>query len=112
MKPIYLDLPTVATAVSLSEATIQKLVREHKFPKPRVLSDRRVAWLTREIETWAEACPVSDLAPPRNTGHCNRRRKICASQDLISRPASDQVRDGLAVTSSRVVIAPQRTTAL
>ncbi|MBR8049537.1 helix-turn-helix transcriptional regulator [Burkholderia vietnamiensis] len=90
MKPIYLDLSALATAVSLSEATIQKLVREHKFPKPRVLSDRRVAWLTHEIERWAEACPVSDLAPPPNTGHSNRRRKIGVSQDLIRQRASDQ----------------------
>ncbi|HDR9064457.1 helix-turn-helix transcriptional regulator [Burkholderia vietnamiensis] len=90
MKPIYLDLPAVATAVSLSEATIQKLVREHKFPKPRVLSDRRVAWLTREIETWAEACPVSDLAPPPNTGHGNRRRKTCVSKNMVCQSASDR----------------------
>ncbi|WP_080409329.1 helix-turn-helix transcriptional regulator [Burkholderia ubonensis] len=81
MKPIYLDLPAVAEAVSLSEATIQKLVRENKFPKPRILSDRRVAWLTREIETWAEGCPVSDLAPPPNTGHNNRRRKAISSDN-------------------------------
>ncbi|WP_244254228.1 helix-turn-helix transcriptional regulator [Burkholderia vietnamiensis] len=92
IKPLYLDLPAVAVALSLSEATVQKLVRERKFPKPRLLSDRRVAWLTREVEAWAEACPESDLAPPPNTGHSNRRRKAtCAIQDLTSRSASDQV---------------------
>ncbi|WP_230959288.1 helix-turn-helix transcriptional regulator [Burkholderia cepacia] len=92
IKPLYLDLPAVAIALSLSEATVQKLVRERKFPKPRLLSDRRVAWLTREVEAWAEACPESDLAPPPNTGHSNRRRKVtCASQHLNSRSASDQI---------------------
>ncbi|WP_244110441.1 helix-turn-helix transcriptional regulator [Burkholderia ambifaria] len=92
IKPLYLDLPAVAIALSLSEATVQKLVRERKFPKPRLLSDRRVAWLTREVEAWAEACPESDLAPPPNTGHSNRRRKItCASQGLTSQSASDHV---------------------
>ncbi|WP_230948436.1 helix-turn-helix transcriptional regulator [Burkholderia cepacia] len=92
IKPLYLDLPAVAIALSLSEATVQKLVRERKFPKPRLLSDRRVAWLTREVEAWAEACPESDLAPPPNTGHSNRRRKFtCASQDLKSRSASDHI---------------------
>ncbi|WP_230944887.1 helix-turn-helix transcriptional regulator [Burkholderia cepacia] len=92
IKPLYLDLPAVAIALSLSEATVQKLVRERKFPKPRLLSDRRVAWLTREVETWAEACPESDLAPPPNTGHSNRRRKVtCASQEQTSRSASDHV---------------------
>lgn len=74
MKPIYLDLPRVAELVSLSEASVQKLVRESRFPKPRLLSDKRVAWLTREVEEWAESRPVSDLSPPPNTGHSNRRR--------------------------------------
>ncbi|RQR89089.1 AlpA family phage regulatory protein [Burkholderia sp. Bp8977] len=92
MKPLYLDLPAVAITLSLSEATVQKLVREREFPKPRLLSDRRVAWLTREVEAWAEACPESDLAPPPNTGHSNRRRKVtCASQDRTSQSASDDV---------------------
>ncbi|MGU7816580.1 helix-turn-helix transcriptional regulator [Burkholderia sp. AW49-1] len=92
IKPLYLDLPAVAITLSLSEATVQKLVRERKFPKPRLLSDRRVAWLTREVEAWAEACPESDLAPPPNTGHRNRRRKVtCASPDLTFQSASDQV---------------------
>lgn len=76
MKPIYLDIATVADYVSLSEASVQKLVRESRFPKPRLISDKRVAWLTREVEEWAEQRPVSDLAPPPNTGHSNRRRII------------------------------------
>lgn len=72
LKPIYLDLPTVAAVVSLSEAQIQKLVREEQFPRPRMLSGRRVGWLLREVEDWAEARPVSNLLPPPNTGHANR----------------------------------------
>ncbi|WP_081056364.1 helix-turn-helix transcriptional regulator [Burkholderia territorii] len=93
MKPIYLDLPAVATALSLSEATVQKLVRESKFPKPRLLSDRRVAWLTREVEAWAEACPESDLAPPPNTGHGNRRRRAI-SPDISARARQETARGG------------------
>jgi prophage regulatory protein len=68
MKPLYLDLSAVAIAVALAETTIQKLVREKAFPQPRKLSGRRVGWLVREIEEWAEARPVSDLLPPHNTG--------------------------------------------
>lgn len=68
VKPIYLDLPTTAAVVSLSEATVQKLVRQSQFPKPRELSGRRVAWLLRELEEWAEARPVSSMLPPANTG--------------------------------------------
>ena len=68
LKPIYLELPAVASTVTLAEATIQKLVREGAFPAPRQLSGRRVGWLVREIEEWAENRPVSDLPPPPNTG--------------------------------------------
>lgn len=71
VRPIYLDLPTVAGFVSLSEASVQKLVREDSFPKPRMLSGRRVAWLIHEVEDWAEKRPISDLLPPPN---CGRRK--------------------------------------
>ncbi|MBS1170156.1 MAG: hypothetical protein H6R01_1074 [Burkholderiaceae bacterium] len=68
MKPIYIDLPSVASVTSLSETTIQRLVRESQFPKPRQLSGNRVAWLVREVDEWSEARPISDLPPPMNTG--------------------------------------------
>lgn len=68
MRPLSIDLAGAAAATSLSEATIQKLVREGKFPKPRALSGRRVAWLVREVEEWLESRPVSEMLPPANTG--------------------------------------------
>jgi len=69
MKPIFIDLATLANVLALSESTIQKLTREDiNFPKPRQLSERRVGWLTSEIEQWAVARPISDLLPPENTG--------------------------------------------
>lgn len=67
IKPLYVDLPTVAAMVALSESSIQRRVRENRFPKPRQVSLRRVAWLLREIEEWAEGQPVSELLPPHNT---------------------------------------------
>lgn len=67
-RPIYLDKRTVAEVLSLSEWTIEEMVRQNAFPKPRVLSSKRVGWLLREIEEWAEARPVSALPPPPNTG--------------------------------------------
>jgi prophage regulatory protein len=80
MKQIYLDLSAVAEVLSLSETTVQKLVREdEQFPKPRMLSDRRVGWLAREIESWAESRPVSTLLPPANTG---RRKKRANPQQV------------------------------
>jgi len=74
VKPLYLELEAVAGAVALAATTVQRLVREGAFPKPRQLSGRRVAWLVRELEEWAEQRPVSDLPPPANTGHANRRQ--------------------------------------
>ncbi|MEG0040865.1 MAG: AlpA family phage regulatory protein [Massilia sp.] len=67
MKPIYLELEAVAGAVALAASTVQRLVRENAFPKPRQLSGRRVGWLVREVEEWAETRPVSDLLPPTNS---------------------------------------------
>lgn len=66
--PIYADLPTVAAMLSVSESTVQKLVRETDFPKPRKISSNRVGWLVREVTEWAELRPVSDLPPPPNCG--------------------------------------------
>ncbi len=63
MKPIYLDLPGVAAAISLSMSSIKNMVASGKFPRPRELSGRRVAWLVREIEEWCEARPVSTMLP-------------------------------------------------
>ncbi len=66
MTPAILDLPAVSNYVALSESTVQKLVREHGFPRPRQLSGRRVGWLTKEVEAWVESRPIADLLPPEN----------------------------------------------
>lgn len=66
MKPAVLDFTNVCEYVALSTSTVQKLVRESEFPKPRLLSGRRVGWLTREVDEWAETRPVADLLPPVN----------------------------------------------
>ncbi|PBI88580.1 hypothetical protein BKP43_33610 [Variovorax boronicumulans] len=42
-RPLYLDKSTVAQFIALSETTVERPVREDGFPKPRVLSGRRVA---------------------------------------------------------------------
>lgn len=68
LKPLYLDLHAVCEIVNLAPATLQLMVRQEQFPKPRQLSARRVGWLVREVEDWAEQRPVSDLLPPSNTG--------------------------------------------
>ncbi len=68
VKRLYIDLETAAEVVALSVSTVQELVRQGQFPAPRQLSGRRVGWLMREVEDWAESRPVSNLPPPPNTG--------------------------------------------
>lgn len=77
VKCIFGDLQTVVEITSLAEATVQKLVRDGEFPKPRQISARRVGWLVSDIEAWASERPVSELPPPPNTGS---RRRSAASQ--------------------------------
>ena len=68
IKKIFYSLPELAFVLSLSESGIQELVRQGDLPHPRVLSTRRVGWLVREIEEWAENRPNSNLLPPANSG--------------------------------------------
>lgn len=68
VRPFIVDLDTAAAAVALSVSTFQELVRQKVAPQPRKLSGRRVGWLLRELEEFAETRPISDLAPPPNTG--------------------------------------------
>lgn len=65
--PIFLDLPTVSEVIAMSTAAIERLERDGNFPKRRQLSGRRVGWLMREVQEWAESRPVSQLPPPPNT---------------------------------------------
>ena len=81
VKPLYVDLPNVAELVALGETTIQRMVREDAFPKPRQLSGRRVGWLVREVEDWAEQRPVSDLLPPENTSLRRKKNSMAAGQE-------------------------------
>jgi len=78
-RPIYLDKATVAACLSLSESTVEKMVRENAFPRPRSLSQGRVAWLAREVEEWAESRPVSEMLPPPNTGWRRKARPAAAA---------------------------------
>lgn len=66
--PKMMDRENAAAYCALSNTTMEKLVREKTFPAPRLLAGRRVGWLVRELNEWAESRPVSTLLPPRNTG--------------------------------------------
>lgn len=84
VKPLAVDLEHAAAMVSLSESTVQALVRDGSFPAPRRMSDRRVGWLVREIEAWLDTRPVSDLPPPPNTGAKKPRRPKCATSSTTT----------------------------
>ncbi len=68
MKPAYLDKDRTAEYVSLSPRVIDVLVAKGAFPGPRQLSDRRVGWLVREVDEWAESRPASSMLPVANCG--------------------------------------------
>ena len=69
IQPIALDQEGAANFVAVSISTMEKLVREQDFPKPRKVSARRVVWLVSELTAWVHARPVSDLLPPPNAGY-------------------------------------------
>jgi prophage regulatory protein len=78
VKPLYLELEAAAASICLSPSTLQRMVREGAFPAPRQLSGRRVGWLTREVEEWAEARPVADQLPPENTSRRGKTVTLAA----------------------------------
>ena len=51
--PFVLDLDRAAEMLCVSKSTVQKLVREGDFPKPRLLSANRVGYLSVEVAAWA-----------------------------------------------------------
>jgi len=81
MRPAYLDKAHSAAYCSISESTLEKCVREETFPKPRLLTGRRVGWMVRELDAWAESRPVSELPPPPNTGAKKSRTSRQEPQD-------------------------------
>ena len=68
LMPIAIDKERAAEFLSLSITTLEKLQQRGDFPKPRQLSDRRVAYLVSELTEWMYSRPVSNLLPPENTG--------------------------------------------
>lgn len=69
-----LDKEELPEITKLSVTTIEELVRQGEFPKPRQLSKRRCAWLASDVMEWMENLPPSDLPPPANTGAKKPRR--------------------------------------
>lgn len=47
--------PVVCSKVSLSRATVRRLVKNKIFPAPYSLGGRRVAWAVHEVDAWIAA---------------------------------------------------------
>lgn len=61
--PLLVARDAAAAALGISEGTLEALVRTGDLPPPRQISAGRVGWLWRELAEFAEARPVSALAP-------------------------------------------------
>lgn len=61
--PLFVDRDEAARALAISVSTLEALVRTGELPPPRKISGKRVGWLWREIQEFAESRPVSELPP-------------------------------------------------
>ena len=50
--PQYVGYGEVQTALGVSRRTIERMVREDKFPKPTQLAPNRVGWQVEAVTTW------------------------------------------------------------
>ena len=55
-----LRLSDVTKLTGLSRATVYRLVEKDRFPRPRRIGDRAVAWVNSEVEEWADGLPVAN----------------------------------------------------
>lgn len=69
LKPLFLARADAATYLSISESMLDKLVAQGELQPPRKISAGRSGWLVEELDTFGRSRPVSDLLPPRNSGH-------------------------------------------
>ena len=57
MEQLILRLPDVRRATGISKATLYRLVKGGRFPRPVQLGARCVGWRASEIERWLEERP-------------------------------------------------------
>ena len=50
----------VTKLTGLSRATVYRLVEKDRFPRPRRIGDRAVAWVNSEVEEWADGLPIAN----------------------------------------------------
>ena len=67
-----LRIDRVAVRLGLSRSHVWRMVKDGRFPKPRRLSSRAVAWLESDVSSWIGERPVFD-APPATPPRARRR---------------------------------------
>ena len=55
----FFRIRDVEKFTGLSRASIYRLMREGKFPRPVRLAERAVAWTIDDLEIWAENRPTA-----------------------------------------------------
>jgi prophage regulatory protein len=58
----FLRIDEITQITGLSRATVYRLVEKDRFPRPRRIGDRRVAWVHSEVEDWADGLPVANYS--------------------------------------------------
>lgn len=53
--PPFQDLPTLAAHTCLGESTIERMVKEGRFPQPRKNKCGKNLWVWREVESFLSA---------------------------------------------------------
>lgn len=86
-QPGALDRHAAAAYVALSLSGFEALVRSGSIPEPRLLGERRVAWLRAELDEWLATRPKSELLPPHNTGAPKPRPRRAANDEPIGQSA-------------------------
>ena len=59
MNPLFVSRKDLPRLVGLAYSTIWRMEKEGKFPKRRLLTDSRVAWLYSELEAWASDSAIA-----------------------------------------------------
>ncbi len=55
----FLSVKAVRARIGVSRTTILEWSKAGRFPKPRRLGDKRVAWLASEVSEWMQSRPAA-----------------------------------------------------
>lgn len=56
-----IPLSEVMEITTFSRTTLFRMVKKGSFPAPRQIGERRVGWLSNEVQAWLLDCPVATV---------------------------------------------------